>query len=53
MANTLASGRPMPVPVPDPGRANVIACNSYLPGTADSCGWAVDPRGAGLAVGGN
>ncbi len=49
----LRSGRPMPVPVPDPGRANVIACARYLPGDSASCGWAADPRGAGLAIGGN
>jgi gamma-glutamyltranspeptidase/glutathione hydrolase len=49
----LRSGRPMPVPVPDPGRANVIACPGYLPGQGGTCGWATDPRGAGIAVGGN
>jgi gamma-glutamyltranspeptidase/glutathione hydrolase len=43
--------RPMPAPVPDPGRANVIECPGYLPGESASCGWAVDPRGAGLAIG--
>jgi gamma-glutamyltranspeptidase/glutathione hydrolase len=45
--------RPMPVEVPDPGRANVIECNQYLPGARDSCGWANDIRGAGLAIGSN
>ena len=40
-------------PVPDPGRANVISCAGYLPGDTGSCGWATDPRGAGLAVGSN
>ncbi len=53
LINTLRSGRPMPIPVPDPGRANVIACSDYLPGNSGSCGWATDPRGAGLAIGGN
>jgi gamma-glutamyltranspeptidase/glutathione hydrolase len=42
-----------PAPVPDPGRANVIACGRYLPTDDNSCGWAVDPRGAGLAIGSN
>jgi gamma-glutamyltranspeptidase/glutathione hydrolase len=50
---TLRSGRPMPVPVPEPGRANVIACSGYLPNQSSTCGWATDPRGAGIAVGGN
>jgi len=48
------SGRaavPLPTPVPDPGRANVIQCNRYLPGDSAACGWAADPRGAGLALG--
>lgn len=53
MANTLRSGEPMPAPVPEPGRANVIACSRYLPGSQGSCGWATDPRGAGLAAGSN
>jgi gamma-glutamyltranspeptidase/glutathione hydrolase len=52
MNNTLISGRPMPVPVPEPGRVNVIACARYLPDESGSCGWATDPRGAGLAIGG-
>jgi gamma-glutamyltranspeptidase/glutathione hydrolase len=51
--SALRSGRPMPVPVPEPGRANVIACSGYLPGGSGTCGWATDPRGAGLAIGGN
>lgn len=40
-------------PVPDPGRANVIECNRLLPSEEGSCAWATDPRGAGLAIGGN
>lgn len=51
--NTLRSQTPMPQPVPDPGRANVIACGRYLPSESGSCGWAVDPRESGLAVGGS
>ena len=49
-----AGGRaalPLPTPVPEPGRANVIQCNRYLPGDEGSCGWATDLRGAGLAIG--
>ncbi len=42
---------PMPAPVPEPGRANVIQCNRRVPGAESSCGWATDPRGAGLALG--
>ena len=53
LINTLKSDRPMSVPVPDPGRANVIACARYLPGESSECGWANDPREFGLAVGAN
>ncbi len=53
MLNALRTTQPMPVPVPDPGRANVISCFNYLPGENGSCAWAVDPREAGLAIGGN
>ncbi|MBN8925790.1 MAG: gamma-glutamyltransferase [Rhodospirillales bacterium] len=52
MFNTLRNGTPMPAPVPDPGRADVIACSGYLPPDNGSCGWAVDPREFGMAVGG-
>lgn len=38
-------------PVPDPGRANVAACPSGLPGGGASCRFTVDPRVAGLAAG--
>ncbi len=51
LQNALASRVPMPFPVPDPGRANVISCPRYLPGDRALCGWATDPRGAGLALG--
>jgi len=51
--NTLVTGQAMSVPVPEPGRANVIVCASYLPGAAETCRWASDPRGAGFAAGGN
>ena len=43
----------MPSPVPEPGRANVIECNRYLPGDDATCAWATDPRGAGFALGSN
>jgi gamma-glutamyltranspeptidase/glutathione hydrolase len=52
MNNALHSREPMPVPVPDPGRANVIACFGYVPGDKESCGFATDPRGTGYATGG-
>jgi gamma-glutamyltranspeptidase/glutathione hydrolase len=53
LMNTLRSNQPMPVPVPEPGRANVIACTRYLPGENNTCGWANDPRESGLALGAN
>jgi gamma-glutamyltranspeptidase/glutathione hydrolase len=53
MANALRTGQPMSAAVPDPGRANVISCASYLPGVNGSCAWATDPREAGLAAGGS
>lgn len=51
--NTLKSNAPMPAPVPEPGRANVIACSRYLPDRESSCGWAADPRSTGLAASSN
>ncbi|HEY4040829.1 MAG TPA: gamma-glutamyltransferase [Rhodopila sp.] len=53
LLNTLKTGQPMSRPVPDPGRANVIACSRYLPGEKSECGWANDPRDPGLALGAN
>jgi gamma-glutamyltranspeptidase/glutathione hydrolase len=53
LINTLNTNRPMSAPVPDPGRANVIACSRYLPGENSECGWANDPRELGLASGAN
>jgi gamma-glutamyltranspeptidase/glutathione hydrolase len=53
MLNALHSGQPMPSSVPEPGRANIIACNRYLPNESRSCAWATDPRDFGLAVGGS
>jgi gamma-glutamyltranspeptidase/glutathione hydrolase len=52
MSNTLRSNTAMPAAVPEPGRANVIACSRYLPDNEGSCSWAVDPRSAGLAAAG-
>jgi gamma-glutamyltranspeptidase/glutathione hydrolase len=51
LASALAGDVPPHVPVPDPGRANIIACPSYLPGGENTCRAAADPRGAGLAAG--
>jgi len=51
--NTIRAGTAMPVPVPEPGRADIIACSRYLPDNDGSCSWAVDPRNVGLAAGGN
>ena len=51
LTNALRSNAPMPAPVPEPGRANVIACARYLPGEEASCGASVDLRSVGLAVG--
>ena len=53
MMNTLRSQQPMAAEVPDPGRANVIACGRYLPDAERTCAWATDPRGSGLAQGSN
>jgi gamma-glutamyltranspeptidase/glutathione hydrolase len=53
LVNTLRSYRPMSVPVPDPGRLNIISCSGYMPGENGRCGWATDPRGDGLAMGAN
>ena len=45
------TAQPAPQAVPDPGRANIVACSQYLPTTEGSCAWATDPRGSGLAAG--
>jgi gamma-glutamyltranspeptidase/glutathione hydrolase len=52
MMNTLRSSQAMGGVVPEPGRANVIACSRYLPDQSGTCAWATDPRGFGLASGG-
>jgi gamma-glutamyltranspeptidase/glutathione hydrolase len=52
MFNTLRTGQAMPVPAPEPGRANVIGCSRYLPDESGTCVWATDPRGSGMATGG-
>lgn len=51
MISQALRGTPAPASVPDPGRANVIGCNRYLPGDRASCGWLTDPRGFGMALG--
>ncbi len=53
LANALRSGSPMPEQAPEPGRENAIACARYLPDSEESCGWATDARGSGLALGSN
>jgi gamma-glutamyltranspeptidase/glutathione hydrolase len=53
LLNALRSGRALSAPVPDPGRANVIVCDGYLPGDQSTCNWASDPRESGLALGGS
>jgi gamma-glutamyltranspeptidase/glutathione hydrolase len=53
LAQTLATGTVEATPVPEPGRANLIACSRYLPDTDKSCAWAADPRGNGIGVGSN
>ncbi len=52
LGQAMVGDLPPRVPVPDPGRSNAIGCTQYLPGNNASCRWAVDPRGAGLAIGG-
>jgi gamma-glutamyltranspeptidase / glutathione hydrolase len=52
LSNSMRSGLPMRVLVPDPGRANVISCARYLPGSDRSCAAVADPRESGLAAGG-
>lgn len=37
-------------PVAEPGRANLVACSGYLPGSPESCHFMADPRNAGLAA---
>ena len=53
MAQTLATAQAMPALPAEPGRANVIGCSRYLPGSEASCVAAIDPRGAGLSAGSN
>jgi len=50
LMNALNTGKPMSVPVPEPGRANVMVCAGLLPGRESSCAIATDPREAGLAA---
>jgi len=52
MFNAVRTGQPMQTLVPDPGRANVISCARYLPGSDSSCAAVADPRDYGLAIGG-
>lgn len=50
LVTTLRTRQTMPSVVPDPGRANVIACADYLPGSEQACTAAADPRQSGLAA---
>ena len=52
LMNALNTGKPMSVPVPEPGRASVMVCAGLLPGKESSCAIAPDPRELGLAAGG-
>jgi gamma-glutamyltranspeptidase/glutathione hydrolase len=53
LTNTLRDRAPMSALVPDPGRANVVACPGYLPGSEKTCGAVADPRESGFATNGN
>lgn len=53
MAQTLTTAQALPALPAEPGRANVIGCSRYLPGSEGSCVAATDPRGAGLSAGSN
>jgi hypothetical protein len=52
MADKSLQTRPNPAAAPEPGRSNVIGCNQGV-ASPESCGWASDPRGFGLATGSN
>jgi gamma-glutamyltranspeptidase/glutathione hydrolase len=41
----------IPAAAPEPARAVAASCPRYLPGVANDCTAATDPRGAGLAAG--
>ena len=53
LQQSLAARRAMPNPVAEPGRANVALCPAELPAAPGQCSFATDPRGHGLAAGGN
>lgn len=42
-----------PLAAPEPGRVNIIGCARPADQAPESCGWATDPRGFGLATGSN
>ena len=52
LSNSLRSGQPMQSLAPEPGRANVITCGRYLPGSESHCAAAADPRESGMTAGG-
>ncbi len=53
ISQALSGQLPAQEPVPDPGRANAAGCTGYVPGSPDTCRFATDPRGAGLAAAGS
>ena len=53
LTDALRSNAAMAATVPEPGRANIIACSRYLPDNEGSCSAVADPRNAGLAAGSN
>jgi len=53
LLTALQTNRPLSVLPLEPSRVNVLSCGEYLPGNNGTCVWATDPRGSGLALGGN
>ncbi len=51
--HTIQSPRPMTASRALSGQADVIACSGLMPGRPGSCGAVADPKGFGVAVGGN
>lgn len=49
----LGRSTPMTRPPTDTGRVNLVSCPEGLPGDSASCKGMTDPRGAGLAIGGD
>lgn len=49
----LGRGTPLTPPPTETGRVNLVSCPDGLPGDSASCKGLTDPRGAGLAIGGD